>query len=567
MISPFPDTALEFMSWSWAQIEPYYQELAGRAIDASNVSAWLVDWSHLSKLIYETNERLYVATTVNTADMGAEKRYNTFLDEIRPAAQEADQKLKEMLLASGLHPGGFDIPLRNMQAEAEIFSRANLPLLSEEVKLGQEYARIVGAQTVEWQGKEVTLTQLIPVYMEPDRETRERAWRLASQRWLADRAAINAIWLKLLGERRHLAENAGLPDYRTYRWRQLLRFDYTPDDCKRFHQAIEQVVVPAALRIYEKRRQRLGLETLRPWDLDVDPLGRPPLKPFETVTELKEKTAAIFHGVDPQLGEYFDTMRRENLLDLDNRKNKAPGGYCTDFPVARRPFIFVNSVGRHDDVQTMLHEGGHAFHFFECYNLPYFQQLYAPTEFMEVASMGMELLASPYLNRQDGGFYSDGEVARARIEHLEGNICFWPYMAVVDAFQHWVYENPQAATDPANCDACWDELWQRFMPGVDWSGLEQERMTGWHRKLHIYEVPFYYVEYGLAQLGAVQVWSKALSDQAGAVASYLKALALGNTVTLPELFATAGARFAFDEGILSESVSLMERTIDTLERL
>jgi oligoendopeptidase F len=347
----------------------------------------------------------------------------------------------------------------------------------------------------------------------------------------------------------------------------LLRFDYTPDDCKRFHQAIEQVVVPAALRIYEKRRLKLGVDRLRPWDLDVDPLGRPPLKPFETVTELKEKTAAIFHRVDPQLGDYFDIMRRENLLDLDNRKNKAPGGYCTDFPVARRPFIFVNSVGRHDDVQTMLHEGGHAFHFFECYRLPYFQQLYAPIEFMEVASMGMELLASPYLNRQDGGFYSAGEVARARIEHLEGIIHFWPYMAVVDAFQHWVYENPQAAADPANCDACWDELWQRFMPGVDWSSLEQERVTGWHRKLHIHEVPFYYVEYGLAQLGAVQVWSKALSDQAGAVASYLRALALGNTVTLPELFATAGARFAFDERTISEAVSLIERTIDTLERL
>jgi oligoendopeptidase F len=420
---------------------------------------------------------------------------------------------------------------------------------------------------VEWRGKEVTLTQLVPVYMETDRSTREQAWRLASQRWLADREVINAIWLKLLGVRRQLAENAGLPDYRAYRWCQLLRFDYTPDDCKRFHQAIEQVVVPAALRIYEKRRQQLGVETLRPWDLDVDPLGRAPLKPFETVTELKEKTAAIFHRVDPQLGEYFDIMRRENLLDLDNRKNKAPGGYCTDFPIARRPFIFVNSVGRHDDVQTMLHEGGHAFHVFECHRLPYYQQIYAPIEFMEVASMGMELLASPYLNRQDDGFYSAGEAARARIEHLEGIIQFWPYMAVVDAFQHWVYENPVAAADPANCDACWGELWQRFMPGVDWSGLEQERMTGWHRKLHIHEVPLYYVEYGLAQLGAVQVWSKALNDQAGAVASYRRALALGNMVTLPELFAAAGARFAFDEGTLSEAVFLIERTIDTWERL
>ena len=567
MISPYPKTAQEFMSLAWAQIEPYYQELADRPINASNVSAWLADWTHLSRLVYETNERLYVAITVNTADLDAEQRYNAFLDGVRPASQAADQKLKEKLLASGLSLKGLDVALRNMKAETELFRQENLPLLSEDVKLGAEYAKIVGAQTVVWQGEEVTLTQLSPVYLEADRDAREGAWRLASQRWLADREAINAVWAKLLGVRRQLATNANLPDYRAYRWRQLLRFDYTPEDCRQFHQAIEQVAVPAAARLNEKRRRQLGVDTLRPWDLDVDPLGRPPLKPFETIADLKEKTAAIFHRVDPQLGEYFEIMRRENLLDLDNRKNKAPGGYCTDFPITGRPFIFANSVGVHDDVQTVLHEGGHAFHFFECFRIPYFQQSYAPTEFMEVASMGMELLGSPYLTRQEGGFYSAKEAARARIEHLEGCIRFWPYMAVVDAFQHWVYENPQAAANPANCDARWDDLWVRFMPVVDWSGLEQERMTGWHRKLHIHEVPFYYVEYGLAQLGAAQVWRKALSDQAGAVAAYRRALALGNTVTLPELFAAAGARFAFDERTLGEAVELMERTIDLLERL
>ncbi len=567
MLPPLPKNTLEFISWPWAQIEPYYQELAGRPIDASNVSAWLADWSHLSRLVFETNERLYVATTVNTADQEAERRYNAFLDNIRPASQAAEQKLKEKLLASDLRPQGFEVPLRNMSAEVAIFRQENLPLLSEELKLSTEYAKVIGAQTVEWRGEEVTLTQLSPVYQEPDRETRERAWRLASGRWLADRDVINAGWLKLLDVRRRLAANTGLPDYRAYRWQQLLRFDYTPDDCKQFHRTIENVAVPAAARIYEKRRRRLGVKTLRPWDLDVEPSGRPPLKPFATVAELVEKTATIFHRVDPQLGEYFEIMRRENLLDLDNRKNKAPGGYCTDFPVVQRPFIFVNSVGLHDDVQTLLHEGGHAFHSFECIHIPYFQQAIPPIEFAEVASMGMELLASPYLARQDGGFYSAEGAARARIEHLEGSIRFWPYMAVVDAFQHWVYENPQDATDPANCDAHWDALWERFMPGVDWSGLEQERMTGWHRKLHIHQVPLYYVEYGLALLGAAQVWRRALDDQAGAVSAYRQALALGNTVTLPGLFTMAGARFAFDEDTLGEAVALMERTIDSLERL
>lgn len=565
MLSPLPKTALEFMSWPWAQIEPYYQELAGRPINAGNVSGWLADWSRLSKMVYETYWRLHVATTLDTTDWEAEGRYNTFLDEIQPASQAAEQKLKEKLLASGLRPQGFEIALRNMQTESEIFHQDNLPLLSEELKLSAEYAKIVGAQTVKWQGDEVTLTQLTPVYLEPDREMRERAWRLASVRWLADREAINAVWLKLLGVRRQLAANANLSDYRPYRWRQLLRFDYTPEDCKKFHDAIEQVVVPAASRIYEKRRQRLGVRSLRPWDLDVDPLGRPPLKPFQSIPELEEKTAAIFHRVDPQLGEYFEIMRRENLLDLDNRKNKAPGGYCDDFPVSERPFIFANSVGLHDDVQTLLHEGGHAFHFFECFRIPYIQQLYAPVEFMEVASMGMELLASPYLTRDFGGFYSANEAARARTEHLETSVRFWPYMAVVDAFQLWAYDNPGAAADPANCDACWDELWQRFMPGVDWSGLETERKTGWHRKLHIFEAPLYYVEYGLALLGAVQVWRRALSDQTAAVAAYRRALALGNTVTLPELFGTAGAKFALDAETLGEAIALIEHTLEALE--
>jgi oligoendopeptidase F len=565
MSHAFPTTAQEFIHWSWAQIEPYYNELVEHHLDGDDLSAWLGDWSHLAKMMYETFQRLYVATTVNTTDAEAEKRYTTFLDEVQPRARAADQKLKEKLLASGMQPDGFEIPLRNMRAEAALFRQENLPLLSEELKLSSEYSKITGSQMVEWQGKEITITQLAPVYQESDRELRQRAWHLASDRWLADREAINALWGRLLGVRRQLAANASLPDYRAYRWQQLLRFDYRPEDCRSFHHAIEQAVVPAATRIYERRRQRLGVQTLRPWDLSVDPHGHPPLKPFGTVVELEGKCAAMFKQVDPQLGEQFEIMRAENLLDLDNRKNKALGGYCEDFPVTARPFIFANAVGVHDDVQTLLHEGGHAFHFFAVYSLPYYQQYYAPIEFMEVASMGMELLASPYLTRERGGFYTPREAARARIQHLESCILFWPYMAVVDAFQHWAYEHPEASADPENCDALWDALWQRFMPGVDWSGLEQERRTGWHRKLHIYVEPFYYVEYGLALLGAVQVWRRALSDQAGAVAAYRKALALGNTVSLPELFRTAGAKFAFDAGTLGEAVGLMERVIAELD--
>jgi oligoendopeptidase F len=549
----------------WSQFEPIVQELRGRTLTAANVDAWLMDWSDLNRVIYEIYCRLEVALTANTADTQAEQRYNTFVDQVYPQARAADQALKTQLLESGLEPKGFEMPLKKARAEADLFRAENLPLLSEEQKLSQEYNKIISAQTVEWEGQEVTVTQLGPVFLGTDRERRERAWRLAAERQLADREAINAVWKKLLALRLKVAANAGRPDYRAYRWQELLRFDYTPADCRRFHAAILETVVPAAQRIYERRRKRLGVPSMRPWDLTVDPLGRPPLKPYQTTAELQQKGSAIFHKVDPQLGGYFDTMLRENLMDLENRKNKAPGAYSTSYASIRRPFIFANFVGIQDDVQTLLHESGHSFHDFEASHLPYLQQATYPMEFAEVASMGMELLAQPYLEADQGGFYTPADANRARIEHLEELILFWPYMAVVDSFQHWVYEHPGQAGDPAACDQVWGQEWDRFMIGQDWSGLEQEKVTGWHRKLHIHTVPFYYIEYGLAQLGAVQVWGNALRDQAGAVAAYRRALALGGTVSLPELFQAAGARLAFDPDTLGEAVALIEGEMEKRE--
>jgi oligoendopeptidase F len=558
-------TPQEFVHWEWSQIEPYYRELERTKLTEGNVSGWLAEWSHLSELLDEAYNRLYVDTTLDTSNQATEERYFHFLDTIYPQMNSADQRLKQKLLSSGLEPDGFDIPLRNFRAEADLFRDENLPLLTREQKLATEYDRIIGNQTVEWDGEERTIAQLRPVYQELDRNRRERAWRLAAERQLADRDEINDLWVRFLEVRRQIAVNAEKPDYRAYRWQQLLRFDYRPEDCRRFHRAIEEVVVPVARKICEKRRRRLGVKTLRPWDLDVDPLGRPPLKPFTVVDELIEKSSCIFHRVDPKLGEYFDIMRQEGLLDLDNRKGKAPGAYCTAFAATRIPFIFVNAVGLHDDVQTVLHEAGHAFQTFETRDLPYFPQREPPMEFSEVASMGMELLAFPYLSADAGGFYTPEETARACIEHLESILLFWPYMAVVDAFQHWVYENPGLASDSSKCDAKWAELWDRFMVVVDWSGLEEVMMTGWQRKLHIHQYPFYYVEYGLAQLGAVQVWAYAKKDQAAAVSAYRKALSLGGTVTLPELYAAAGATFAMDANTLGEAVSLVEETIQELE--
>jgi oligoendopeptidase F len=574
MLKNLPSSPEALIAWSWAEIEPYYQELASRSITAADVEAWLADWSSIGERIEELFARLSVATSINTADKEAEQRMNRFLDSIYPNVMAAEEKLKEKLLTSQLEPSGFEIPLRNMRAEADLFRAANLPLLAEQQKLAIQYDKIFGAQTVTWEGEEITLTRLALNFQQPDRGRREKAWKLKAERQLADVESINDLWLKFMNVRATIAKNNGMPSYREYAWQQKLRFDYTPEDCKSFAKAIEQVVVPAATRIYEKRKKSLGLDSLRPWDLEdgwysrpTPPAGEPTLKPFASIEELKQGSSAILHRVDPVLGGYFDTMLAEGLTDLANRKNKAPGGYCTSFTSIRKPFIFVNAVGTHNDVTTTLHESGHAFHIFETARIPYLQQLAVPMEFAEVASKGMELLASPYLTKQNGGFYSESEAARARIEHLETMILFWPFMAVVDSFQQWVYENPITGADPLACDAKWGELWDRFLPGVDWNGLEKVKVTGWHRKLHIHQMPFYYVEYGLAQLGAVQIFGNAVKDPAGAVAAYRKALALGGTVTLPQLYATAGARFAFDSAILETAVGLMEQVIGELETI
>jgi oligoendopeptidase F len=561
MFDTLPKSTDAVKDWSWSQFEPYFQDLITRDVNVS----WLADWTRLSELLNELRTRLYIGTTVNTMDKDAEKRFFVYLDAIFQSMETANQKLKEKLLASGLQPQGFEIQLRDMRADADLFRAENLPLFAKDEKLGNEYDKVIGAQTVQWNGEETTLLQLEPVYQDSDRAVREQAWRLASERRLADRETLNNLWQRFMNLRLKIALNAGYSDYRAFRWMQMKRFDYSPADCETFHKAIEKAVVPAASRIYERRHQNLGVDSLRPWDLSVDPLNRPPLRPFKDVDELERKAEAIFKRVDPQLGEYFATMRREKLLDLDNRKGKAPGGYQIDLQLAKRPFIFMNAVGMHDDVQTLLHEGGHAFHCFESVKLPYYQQREFGAEMAEVASMSMELLAAPYLAEKEGGYYSEADAARARIEKLEEMILFWPYMAVVDAFQHWVYTHHEAATNPANCDAQWAELWARFMPGVDWSGMNDEMVTGWQRKLHIFQAPFYYVDYGLAQLGSVQVWKRALENQSEAVAHYRRALALGGTRSLPELYAAAGARFAFDTKTVGDAIDLIERTLTELE--
>ena len=562
-----PIDAKSILALQWSEYEPYYQELEARELSKENIAAWLDDWSRLAETADEHYWRLFIATTVNTADPLSKEAFDTYIENIQPAIKRAEQSLKDKLLASGLSPKSFETALRRLRAETEIFTEENLPLLADELKLVTDYNELIGSLTVLWEGEERTRAQMLALQYEPDRSIRQRAWEAVQAQLLKRRHNINELWEKFVPLRLKIAKNAGMPDYRAYMWKQRFRFDYSPEDCKSFHDAIAKVVVPAAQRIYEKRRQRLGIEAVRPWDVNVDPLGDTPIKPYEALDEFKSKACAIFTQVDPKFGEYFQIMMDEGLLDLESRKNKAPGAYSLGLHAAHRPFIFMSNTHTSSDVQTILHEGGHAFHEFERAHVHFYQrgEIYLPAEFAEVASMGMELIASPYKTKEYGGFYAESEAARAMIELLEGFITFWPYMALVDAFQHWVYENPMDGSDASKCESRWGELWDRFMIGIDYSGLEEAKKTYWHKQPHPFDSPFYYVEYGIALLGAVQVWGNTRKDQAQAVAQYRKALALGATVPLPQLFAAAGAKFAFDAETLKGVVDLMEEVIAEME--
>lgn len=560
----------DYLDWAWEDVAPLYGELEGRELSAGTVEGFLAGWSALAERVEELGQQLEVGTTRNTADEVLSARYRTYVEEMRPRIEEAEQALRAKLLASGLVPPGMEVPLRNMAAAARIFRPENLPLVAQESLLTERYYRITGARTVVWEGEEIPLAQLTRVQEEPERARREGAFHLSSGRRRQDDAALDEVWRELLTVRQRMAVNAGFDDYRSYRWIQLKRFDYTPEDCQAFARSVEEVVVPAVARMMERRRRQLGVAALRPWDLRVDPLNQPPLRPYRRPEELEERTSAIFRQVDPQLGEYFDVMRREGLLDLQSRKDKAPGGYCTVFPVRRRPFIFANSTGTRLDVETLLHEGGHAFHIFESAHLPYLPQRsfdHIPTEFAEVGSMAMEFLGEPFLTREAGGFYNAEDAARARLNHLrERVLLLWAQLAMGDTFQQWIYQHPAEAMDTARVSAVWRALHERFQPGVDWSGLEEELSGNWRDTLHFFQVPFYFIEYAFAQLGAVQVWSNAQRDRAEAVRRYRGALALGATRTLPDLFAAAGARFAFDRETLRQAVAQVETAISELER-
>ncbi len=560
-----PDSPQAFAEATWDDILPYYQDLAARPLDQANVEAWLREWAKLEELVAEASAIAYNAYATDTASEAKEATQVRFSSEIEPQLHEQHVGLSKRLLDLGYERDDLHTLLRSFRNQLAIFREENVPLVSEEEKLNTQYNKITGGMTVLWEGEEIPLPHLQPHLLNPDRAVRERAYRLSTQPYMDERDALATIFDQQYALRQQIAHNAGFANYRDYVFPAKDRFDYTPADCEAFHAAVEQTVVPAVARRFERRRQQMGLDALRPWDTAVDPEGRAPLKPFETVDTLIGQAEMIFNRVDPTLGGYFSTMVHEHLLDLDSRKGKAPGGYCIDYPYRGRPFIFMNAVGIAQDVDTLLHEAGHAFHVFEGHHIPLYWMRHPGSEMAEVASMSMELLTATYLAKEDGGYYSTDDARRARIEHLESVLDVFPHIASIDAFQHWIYTSGEGHDREAR-DAAWLRIRSRFEQGVDWSGLEDERIARWYRQLHIFLVPFYYIEYGIAQIGALQVWRNSLADHAGALAAYRQALALGATVPLPQLFEAAGAKLAFDAETMGGLVALVEAQLAALER-
>jgi oligoendopeptidase F len=439
-----------------------------------------------------------------------------------------------------------------------LFRPENVPLETEEAKLSQQYQKLIGSLTVQFQGKEQTLVQMGRYLEEPDRAVRQQAWELAATRRLQEAAQIESIFEQLLKFREKIAANAGFPDYLQYAFRALGRFDYGPQECLDFHQAIESADMPALRRLQSERRKQLGLDALRPWDLAVDPSSKPPLRPFDKVETLVADTQEIFDKLDDTLARDFRLMREMRLLDLDNRKGKAPGGYQSTLAECRLPFIFMNAVGIQRDVETLLHEAGHAFHALAMRDEDLCAYRSAPIEFCEVASMSMELLGNEFIEK----FYAPGDARRARREHLEGIVEIFPWIATVDAFQHWIYSHPGHSR--AERQKAWLDLMDRFAGDVDWSGYAEARANAWHRQLHIFLHPFYYVEYGIAQLGALQIWANSRRDKAQALRDYHRGLALGGSRPLPELFQAAGCRFDFTAQTVQPLVKLVSDELGKL---
>jgi oligoendopeptidase F len=552
---------------SWSELEPYFRVLAERNISSiDELKKWLEDVNELESVFSEEMAWRYIRSSINTADASAEEAYEFFVSEIEPNASPWFNRFNQIIDASPfrdqLDQKLYGIFLRSVRNDIAIYREENIALFTEIDNLKQQYGKIAGAMSIEHEGRELTLQQAVRFIQSTDRNLREHIWRSIWHRRLSDREKLDELFDKLCALRQQVAANAGFVNYRDYSFAALGRFDYTPADCFAFHDAIAEEVVPFLSKLSEIRKQNMALNQLRPWDLDVDPDGKPPLHPFSGGNELLEKTIACINAVKPEYAGYLQQMNELGHFDLDSRIGKAPGGY--NYPLAESgvPFIFMNASGTQSDVTTMVHEAGHAIHSFLMNELPLNAFRNTPSEVAELASMSMELISMEHWQP----FYTtDEDYRRACLRQLEHTLETLPWVAAVDAFQHWVYEHP--AHTAAERSQAWKMIYSRFvLPGVNWDGLEPIFANNWHKQLHIFEIPFYYIEYGMAQLGALAVWRNYRLDAASGLQGYENALKLGYTRPIGEIYAAAGIRFDFSKEYVRELVSFAANEITALSK-
>ncbi len=537
----------------WDSLEPFFKELQDRPLNTrEELEAWLKDLSELEAVVGEDAAWRQIRMTCDTENKELEAAFTFFVTEIQPKMQPYADKLNRKLVENPytktLEGEAYSVYLRNVRKSIELFREENIPLQSEIAVLAQQYGVINGKMSVEIDGREYTLQQAAKFLENPNRDLREQVYRKIQERRLQDKEQLNELFSKLVSLRDRVGKNAGFDNYRDYKFADLGRFDYKKEDCFQFHEAVKNQVRPLVDFIYDRKRQKLGLPTLRPWDTEAEPDGVKPLTPFATGEELVEKTIECFRRIHPFFADCLTKMREMGRLDLDSRKGKAPGGYNCPLPETGAPFIFMNAAGQMSDVTTMVHEGGHAVHSFLAHDLPLTAFKEYPMEIAEVASMAMELFSMDYW---DVFFNNEEDLRRAKQHQLERVITIFPWIATIDKFQHWVYENPNHTLTER------EENWRSILNDytsitMDVSGLEEYRRFSWQRQLHLYEVPFYYIEYGIAQLGAIGLWKQFKENKETAVHNYITALQLGGTKTLPQLYEAAGLKFSFSPEYISE---------------
>ena len=517
-------------------------------------------WSELACVVDEAGSVAYVAMTCDTKNKQAEEDYLHLVQNIFPVCHEFEDKVKKKFLGSEhlykIDPEYYGLFIKQTITEDQIYRKENIDLFTKDSILCQNFQKITGAWMVDFDGKRQTAMQM-QVYQEnPDRSIRESAYKARVAVHMEDVPKLEDLYDEMLVVRKQIAENAGFKNYRDYKFVANARFDYTPEDCLRFHDAIEETLVPLLIEWNREKCKKLNISSLRPWDLYVDPDSKGMIRAFESEDEFCDKVQKIFSDIHPKTGEYFQFMRANKLLDLYSKEGKAPGGYMTEFSERRVPFIFMNAVGTKRDIDTLLHEGGHSIHAFQAREQALKSYRSSPLEFAEVASMSMELLGRAYFQY----VYKPEDLERVKREQLIKIVEFFPFMSMIDSFQHWVYTTSENGREARGKK--WQELNRRFQPYLDMSGLDEIEKTRWQYS-HIYTVPFYYIEYGIAQVGALQVWKNSLKNQKKAVDDYLSGLSLGGSKPLPELFKAANISFAMDKTTLTELVSLIKEEVNS----